>query len=62
MYSALDIAIYIISKCNIENYPINNLQLQKSFIICRKLYYKVKLGLQRKRVVLFFGDKIEAWQ
>lgn len=55
MYSALDIAKYIISKCNRENCPISNLQLQKFFITCRKLSYKVKLGLQRKRVVLFWG-------
>ena len=58
MYSALDIAKYIISKCNRENCPISNLQLQKILYNLQKAFLQSELGLQRKRVVLFLGMKL----
>ncbi len=55
IYSALDIAKYVINKCTIEKHPISNLQLQKI------LYF-----LQRKYIVdngrVLFIDEIQAWQ
>lgn len=54
MYSALDIAKYIISKCTQENCPVSNLQLQKI------LYYIQKEFLENGSIA--FKDEIEAWQ
>lgn len=55
IYSALDVAKYVINKCTVENCPISNLQLQKI------LYF-----LQRKYLVdngkVLFNDEIQAWQ
>ncbi len=54
MYSALDMAKYIIDKCTREGHPISNLQLQKI------LYYIQKDFLQQG--VKAFPEEIEAWQ
>lgn len=54
MYSALNVAKYIIDKCTRENYPISNLQLQKI------LYYIQREFLQRGTKA--FPEEIEAWQ
>lgn len=54
MYTALDIAKYIIDKCTRENWAISNLQLQKI------LYYVQKTFLQSEMEA--FSDEIEAWQ
>ncbi|MDR3585282.1 MAG: DUF4065 domain-containing protein [Desulfosporosinus sp.] len=55
LYSALDVAKYVINKCTAENRPISNLQLQKI------LYF-----VQRKYLVnygrVLFDDEIQAWQ
>lgn len=55
MYSALDIAKYVINKCTVDGIPISNLQLQKI------LYYIQKEFLEIYRAVAF-SEKIEAWQ
>ncbi len=54
MYSALNIARYIIDKCTREKYPISNLQLQKI------LYYIQREFLQQG--IQAFPEEIEAWQ
>lgn len=54
MYSALNIAKYIIDKCTKEKYPISNLQLQKI------LYYIQREFLQQG--IQAFPEEIEAWQ
>ena len=54
MYSALNIAKYIIDKCTREKYPISNLQLQKI------LYYIQREFLQQG--IQACPEEIEAWQ
>lgn len=54
MYSALDLAKYVVSKCVFDDSPISNLQLQKI------LYYIQKDYLSRDQIA--FSDEIEAWQ
>ena len=54
MYSAMEIAKYIINKCTEENHPISNLQLQKI------LYYIQRDFLQQG--LKAFSEDIEAWQ
>lgn len=54
MYSALNIAKYIIDKCTRENRPVSNLQLQKI------LYYIQREFLQQGKMA--FSEEIEAWQ
>lgn len=54
MYSALNIAKYIIDKCTKERHPISNLQLQKI------LYYIQREFLQQG--IKAFPEEIEAWQ
>ena len=54
MYSALNIAKYIIDKCMGENCPISNLQLQKI------LYYIQREFLRQGEQA--FPEDIEAWQ
>lgn len=54
MYSALNIAKYIIDKCTRERYPVSNLQLQKI------LYYIQREFLQLGTKA--FSEEIEAWQ
>ncbi len=54
MYSALDVAKYVVSKCTNDGCPISNLHLQKV------LYY-----LQRKYLrdgEALFTDEIQAWR
>lgn len=55
IYSALDVAKYVINKCTVENHPISNLQLQK-ILYFLQLKYLVDNG----RVL--FTDEIQAWQ
>ena len=55
MYSALEIAKYIVLKCIEDKQPISNLQLQKI------LYYIQKHFLNKKNEPAF-SDDIEAWQ
>lgn len=54
MYSAMEIAKYIINKCTVELCAISNLQLQKI------LYYVQRTFLQDG--IVAFRDEIEAWQ
>ena len=54
MYSALNIAKYIIDKCTKDRVPISNLQLQKI------LYYIQREFLQQGAMA--FSEDIEAWQ
>lgn len=54
MYSALNMAKYIIDKCTRDKYPISNLQLQKI------LYYIQREFLQQGSMA--FSENIEAWQ
>jgi len=54
MYSALNIAKYIIDKCTKDKNPISNLQLQKI------LYYIQREFLQQGAMA--FSENIEAWQ
>lgn len=54
MYSALNIAKYIIDKCTKDRNPISNLQLQKI------LYYIQREFLQQGAMA--FSENIEAWQ
>ena len=62
MYSALDIAKYIISKCNKENCPISNLQLQKILYNLQKAFLQSEIRITKKKSSALFGDEIEAWQ
>ncbi|GFI33137.1 MAG: DUF4065 domain-containing protein [Lachnospiraceae bacterium] len=54
MYSALEIAKYIINKCTKDKCPVSNLQLQKI------LYYVQREFLQQGTKA--FPEEIEAWQ
>ena len=54
MYTAMEIARYVINKCTVEGHPISNLQLQKI------LYYIQKEFLDNGMPA--FEDEIEAWQ
>ncbi len=54
MYTALNVAKYIINKCMIENYAVSNMQLQKI------LYYAQREFLWRGEPL--FSEDIEAWQ
>ena len=54
MYSAMEIAKYIINKCTKEKHPISNLQLQKI------LYYIQKTFLDCGDIAFF--EDFEAWQ
>lgn len=54
MYTALDMAKYIIDKCTKDRSPISNLQLQKI------LYYIQKEFLRHGTQA--FSEEIEAWQ
>lgn len=38
MYAALDLSKYIVSKCIKDSHPVSNLQLQKSFIIFKRIF------------------------
>lgn len=53
MYSALDLAKYIVTMCVDENHPISNLQLQKILFYIQKDF----LG----RDCIAFEEDIEAW-
>lgn len=55
MYNALDIANYVIAKCNGDGYSISNLQLQKI------LYFIQKKFLLETNEPAFL-NRIEAWQ
>ena len=54
MANALDVAKYIISKCNQEQEPISNLQLQKILYIIQKTFLQIGSSA--------FEDDFEAWQ
>lgn len=54
VYSATEIAKYVVNKCTNDKHPISNLQLQKI------LYYIQKEYLQSGDIA--FGEHIEAWQ
>lgn len=53
--NAIDIAKYIINKCNVENNPISNLQLQK-------ILYYIQRDFLKKYNIILFNDSIEAWR
>lgn len=55
MYSALQLAKYIVSKCIEDKHPISNLQLQK-------ILYFVQREFLQKRGHSAFKDDIEAWR
>lgn len=55
MRSALELSKYIISKCNNEDCPISNLQLQK-------ILYYIQGAFYRTFNKPAFDDDIEAWQ
>lgn len=55
MYSAEQVAQYIINKCSVEEKPISNLKLQK-------LLYFVWIEYRKRTGKKLFGDKIYAWQ
>ena len=55
MYTALEIAKYIINKCLELNRPISNLQLQKI------LYYVQGEYIKKTNGEVLFKDKIVAW-
>lgn len=55
LYSAMDIAKYVIDKCIDDEMPISNLQLQKI------LYYLQVYFIKHEGIPLF-EDEIEAWQ
>lgn len=54
MYSALDVARYIIDRCNTLGYAISNLKLQK-------ILYFVQAEFLVSRDTLCFFENIEAW-
>lgn len=54
MTNALDVAKYIISKCNQEQEPVSNLQLQKILYIIQKTFLQIGSSA--------FEDDFEAWQ
>lgn len=56
MYTALEVAKYIINKCIELNRPISNLQLQKI------LYYVQGEYMKKNNGQALFNDDIEAWQ
>ena len=53
-YSAMGYAQYIITKCNDDNAPISNLQLQHILFSIQKFFLK-------HRGMVAFKDDIEAW-
>lgn len=55
MYSAKQVAQYIINKCSIEKRPVSNLKLQK-------LLYFVWIEYRKRTGKNLFDDKIYAWQ
>ena len=56
MYTAMQIAQYIIEKCTKDDFPISNLQLQKI------LYYVQKAALQSSDRCPLLDDDFVAWQ
>lgn len=54
MYSALNIARYIIERCNLQGKPISNLKLQK-------ILYFVQAEFLVTRNQPCFAEEIEAW-
>lgn len=54
MYSAVNLAKYIINKCVKDEVPISNIQLQMILYCIQKEFLK--------RDTLAFGNSIEAWQ
>lgn len=58
MYSALDIAKYIISKCNRENCPISNLQLQKILYNLQKAFLQSEIRITEKKSSALLGMKL----
>ena len=61
MYKALEIAQYVITKCNKDASPISNLQLQKILYNLQKYFLQNKYISDGKEGKLF-EDAIEAWQ
>lgn len=55
MYSAKQVARYIINKCSVEERPVSNLKLQK-------LLYFVWIEYRKCAHARLFSDKIFAWQ
>lgn len=54
LYTAIDVAKYVINKCTIEQHAISNLQLQKI------LYYIQRTYLRNNNMI--FDEDFEAWQ
>ncbi|MCI7126190.1 MAG: DUF4065 domain-containing protein [Agathobaculum sp.] len=55
MYTAKQVARYIINKCSVEENPVSNLKLQK-------LLYFVWVEYRKSAHARLFNDKIFAWQ
>lgn len=51
MYSALEIAKYVVNKCTVDRHPISNLQLQKI------LYYIQRSFDQKERLTFLTSEK-----
>ena len=49
MYNALDIAKYIITKCNKDGFPISNLQLQKILYNLQKFFLQNAYSIGEKK-------------
>ena len=54
MYSAMDIARYIVDKCTNDGCPISNLQLQKILYFIQRDYLKKDSQA--------YSEEIQAWQ
>lgn len=55
LYTAQEMARYVINKCIRDGHPVSNLQLQK-------ILYFLQVGVIHAKRGLAFGDGIEAWQ
>lgn len=55
MYTAMELAKYIVSKCYYDGCPISNLQLQK-------ILYYIQKEFLKETATPAFRDDIEAWQ
>lgn len=55
MYSAMDIAKYVVNLCTLNGTPVSNLQLQK-------ILYYIQINFFRRKNGVAFSDAIEAWK
>lgn len=55
MYTARELAHYVVTKCVNDQHPISNLQLQK-------ILYFLQVGSLKAGAGPAFGDEMQAWQ